>query len=199
MKKVISVLLCMVIPVFTYGCSDENNELSPENDLEITSYNIDYDIKPLTYDIYPMELDMSISLPYQNPSFNLKVSPLWKSIDKFTYGKEITEEGIFFIIDCISSNDYSTNTQFIHKYIESSPDWYVYVNSNGISFATDTDINVNYNEKGFSIYRFYNNGSINTIYFEAKDKYGAFVLSQNSIDNILNTISLIEEDSDFNS
>ena len=196
MKKGIVVLLCIMISAFSYGCS--NKESIPDNSTKINS-SLDIDNKPISYQVHTMELNMPISLPYRNPSFTFLVSSLWKSIDKFTFGREITEDGIFFIIDCISSSDYSTNTQFINKYIENSPDWYVYVNTNGVSFVTDTDINDDSNEKDFSIYRFYNNGTINTIYFETKDIYGAFVLSQKSIDNILNTISLIEEDSDFNS
>lgn len=193
MKKVISVMLCMVIPVFIYGCS--NTESSPENTSQITSYNTDNDLKPLSYEVYSMYLNMPISLPYKNPSFTFKVCPLWESIDRFTFGREITEEGLFFIVDCKSSYDYSTNTQFINKYLESFPDWYVYVNTNGVSFVTDTNLNEDLNEKGYSIYKFYNNGTLNSIYFETKDTYGAFILSQKSIDNILNTIILIEEDS----
>lgn len=191
MKKVISVLLCMAIPFFASSCSDKNKESNPEKTLEVSSNNI----KPLSYEVDTMELNMPISLPNQNPSFTFQVSPLWETIDKFTFGREITKEGLFFVMDCKTSNDYSTNTQFINKYIESFPDWYIYVNTNGVTFVTDTDTNEVPNEKGYSVYRFYNNGTINSIYFETKDKYGAFILSQKSIDNILNTILLIEEDS----
>lgn len=200
MKKMLSVISCSVLLLSLASCSEgtmasnTRNVSQTTSDIETSIFTGAIQKTPaeettyavLPYDVLQSELDKEISLPAQSKSFNIRISSLWKSIPGFSFCKEITA-GLFLGIDFEQSADYSTDTQFVNKYIEHFPTYDVYVNKNGVSFVSQVN-------DDFSVYMMYNNGTISTIYFQTKSEDGLAALSQSSIDNILDTISLITEE-----
>ena len=144
----------------------------------------------IIFDVYAPELDKTLSDIRRNgksADFSIKISSLWQSSLTFNYGYEIVS-GLFFRINTEESYTKLVNSDFVKNYISENSDWQYYKNPNGVEFAYINEITNNAYEQERSIFKFYNNGIICTVYIGTKSADGLTALSSESVNNIINTV-----------
>lgn len=204
MKKMLSVIVGISMLLSLAACSEATKETSSEERVEtttaITSHTVattetavqePSTVEPVTYSVTPDQLDKSFDVPmYRDPVLTIKLSSEWKGDHYYNYSRAISD-GIVIRFDDKRTDDYADNDDFLDKFLEKSPDWTIYENKNHIQFATITEPVTGPREKEHSIYKVFNNGCLVTIYFGTMSADGYRTLSRDSIDNILNTVSLV--------
>ncbi|WP_164169661.1 Ltp family lipoprotein [Ruminococcus flavefaciens] len=204
MKKMLSVIVGISMLLWLSACSEATKETSSEERAEtttaITSHTVattetavqePSTVEPVTYSVTSDQLDKSFEVPmYRDPVLTIKLSSEWKGDRYYNYSRAISD-GIVIRFDDKRTDDYTDNDDFLDKFLEKSPDWTIYENKNHIKFATITEPVTGPREKEHSIYKVFNNGCVVTIYFGTMSADGYRTLSRDSIDNILNTVSLV--------
>lgn len=145
--------------------------------------------EPIIFDVSPSELDKPISGTLRNPAFSMRVSSSWKSTLTFDYGQEMVS-GLFFRINAGQTDKYSDNSDFIKEFLDSEPNWTLYKNKSGVEFAYVSESVDNAYEKERSVFKFYNNGILITVFIGTKSTDGLTSLSPSSVYNIIDTVEL---------
>lgn len=171
--------------------SQESTTIATSTTADITTTLVP---DPIMFDVFSSELDKPISGTYRNPAFSMKISSLWNSKSEFDYGFEIVP-GLYFRINTAQSNNYTDNSDFIKKYLDTESKWQLYKNKNEVEFACINESVNNTYEMERSVFKFYNNGILFTVFIGTKSADGITLLSPISVDNIIDTIELIESES----
>lgn len=198
MKKMLSVIVCSALLASLASCSESTEDLKAKKDDNITTaQNVQVTSEALT----ESDEDSLIEIPVYSKDLNSKVS-----FDEFSmyiskeWEKDYDEDNntVYYIspnsaltIKC-SSTHAKINSE---SDIPTNEDYIKYKKINNSKLSTyQTNLSIlflcNKNDEGsYYEYQFYNNDKVYNLTFRA---YSHHYFSQDSIDNVLDSISLLE-------